>query len=210
MPLAGVKHQAIMRSLWLKTILRSLERISRDKLMVIHKATLHLITKHRLPNWQLLILHWLPIKYFSSCHGNWKGISLRHCYPWLSSTMSLWKNSWCCNRNRTSWYFSIQGVYSRIGINAIIPRIHWMNILFLHSLQSSLSKSTWGKILRYYQHSSVLKILADESSENFGVFLFHTMRQTHPQLTRTIREKKFGQQLNEVSWRKEQNLVEKS
>ena len=148
-----------------------------------------MITKHRLLNLQLLILHWLPIKYFSNCHGNWKGISLRRCYPRLSSKKSFWKNSWCRNRNRTSWYFSIQGVHSRIGIDGIIPRIHWMNILFLHPLQSSLSKSTWGKILRYYQHSSVPKILADESCENFGVFLFHTMRQTHPQLTRTIREK---------------------
>ena len=96
------------------------------------------------------------------------------------------KKSW---RSSSWWYFSIQGGYSRIGIEGIILRIHWMNILFLHSVQSSLSKSTWGKILWYYQHSSVPKILADESFKNFGVFKFHTMSQTHPQLAGTIREK---------------------
>ena len=76
----------------------------------------------------------------------------------------------------------------------------------------SLSKSSWGKILRYYQHSSVPKILADESCKNFGIFLLHMMRQTHPQLAGTIREKKikFGQQLNEVSWKEEKKLMQKS
>ena len=34
------------------------------------------------------------------------------------------------------------------------------------------------------------KPLANESCKNFGVFLFHAMRQTHPQLTGTIPEKK--------------------
>ena len=54
----------------------------------------------------------------------------------------------------------------------------------------SLSKSSWAKILRYYQHFSVPKILAGKSCKNFGVFLFYTMRQTHPELKGTIREKK--------------------
>ena len=56
--LTSVKNQAMMRRLWFKTILRSPECISRDKLMAIIKATLHSITKHRLPYWQLLILYW--------------------------------------------------------------------------------------------------------------------------------------------------------
>ena len=160
--------------------------------MAIPKAALHSITKHRLPNWQLLILYWSPLKYFSNCHGNWKGICFQCCYPWWSSTISLWKNSWCPIWNRTSWYFSIQGAYSKIGRDAIILRIIINEYLFLAFCLKlySLSKSSWGKILRYYQHSSVPKILADESCKNFGVFLFHTMRQTHPQLTGTIREKK--------------------
>ena len=91
MLLTGVKNQAIMRRLSLKTILRSPECISRDKLTVITKPSLHSITKQRLPNWELLILYWLPIKYFSNCHGNWNGTSLQCCYPWSSSTMLLWK-----------------------------------------------------------------------------------------------------------------------
>ena len=36
------------------------------------------------------------------------------------------------------------------------------------------------------------KPLANESCKNFGVFLFHAMRQTHPQLTGTIPEKKLN------------------
>ena len=45
--------------------------------------------------------------------------------------------------------------------------------------------------VRYYEalYSSVPKILADELQELNGVFLFHTMRQTHPWLTGTIQEK---------------------
>ena len=49
MLLVGVKNQPIM-----KTILRSPECVSEDRLVVILKATLHSITKHRMPNWQLL------------------------------------------------------------------------------------------------------------------------------------------------------------
>ena len=178
--------------------------------MAIPKAALHSITKHRLPNWRLLILYWSPLKYFSNCHGNWKGICFQCCYPWWSSTISLWKNSWCPIWNRTSWYFSIQGAYSKIGRDAIILRIiinEYFFLAFCLKLYSS-SKSSWGKILRYYQHSSVPKILADESCKNFGVFLFHTMRQTHPQLTGTIREKK--KLVNNLTKCYEKKLVKKS
>ena len=49
MLLVGVKNQPII-----KTILRSPKCVGEDKLVVTLKATLHSITKHRMPNWQLL------------------------------------------------------------------------------------------------------------------------------------------------------------
>ena len=145
MLLTGVKNQAIMERLWFKTILRSPECISRDKLMAILKATLHAITKHRLPYWQLLIL------------GNYqlateKVLSLQCCYPWLSSTMWLRKNRWCLilNRqlNRTSWsiLFNSGCLFQNRNRCHNPYNSSEMNILFSHSVQCNLSKSTWGKI----------------------------------------------------------------
>ena len=104
MLLVGVKNQPII-----KTILRSPTCVSEDKLVVTLKATLHSITKHRMPNWQLLFYIGCLLNIFFNCYSNWKGISLQCCYPWLSSTISLWKNSWCPISNRNSRYSSIQG-----------------------------------------------------------------------------------------------------
>lgn len=55
------------------------------------------------------------------------------------------------------------------------------------------------------------KPLANESCKNFGVFLFHATRQTHPQLTGTIPERKLNLVNNLMSvMKKRKKLVKKS
>ena len=74
MLLVGVKNQPII-----KTILRSPKCVSEDKLVVTLKATLHSITKHRMPNLQLLFYIGCLLNIFFNCYSTHDCLLQSHC-----------------------------------------------------------------------------------------------------------------------------------